>query len=237
MSASDKITAALSADSAANLTGWAAFPVESWDEDGQAVVKQIGRTDKPINKLKTAWFGGYGWCTFCTNRDDAVKEAVASRSRAAPQAALVDTTWLVARVTLTPQQVANSFKEKLISHAETYGLDAWRFYGDVPLAVVDHDSSQFLLGKLGVNFWASIAVGARTKRYEMLERSQCQNCEKHSISTWTGWCASCWNDLWERKRRGVWESNRTAGVTAAIPLQAQADLTAASPMAIDKPES
>ena len=127
MSATDKIQAALSAEGVApSLSGWAAFPVE-WADDGQAVAKQIGRIDGPINELKTAWFGDYGWVTLCGSWEDAIKEAVASKSRAAPTVATADNTWVGFRATLTPHQVTKCLKEHLLEQKETYGLDCWRF--------------------------------------------------------------------------------------------------------------
>ena len=106
--AADKIRAALTLGPA--WSGCAAFPGE-YTDDGQFVAQHIGRLGQDINEIKMVWFGDYGWITLCGSAIDAIKEAVASNSRAAPTAAMADTTWLVFRATLTPHQVTECFKE------------------------------------------------------------------------------------------------------------------------------
>ena len=232
MYAALKIQAALSAEGAApKLSGYAAFPVECAD-DGQPVAKHIGSFDSQINELKTAWFGDYGWVTLCGSWKDAIKEAVASRGRAAPTAATADTTWVVFRCSLTPHQVTKCFKEKLIEHKETYGLDCWRFYGDLQCSLVDHDWTILRIDKMGFEQWAHWAVGARTRKADKLDRGQCQKCDKHSATTWQAWCAVCWNENHEKaaakKRRVEDASSSAAGLTAADPSA----MTVAIPMEI-----
>ena len=194
MSAAPKILAALSGDSAAaSLSGWVAFPVESRYDDGSVVVKQIGMMDGPVNEVKTAWFGNYGWVTFAGGREDAVTEAIASKSRATPAVATESTLWILLRVSLTPQQVTKCFKEDLLAHANQHGLACWRFYGDIPLSLVDHDWAVMCIDKMGMHSWANIAVGARTFGNAICDRGSCQNCSETNVPTWSGWCAVCWN--------------------------------------------
>ena len=115
---------------AINLEGFPAFPAFQTEGD-------MPTYNKDIDEIKQAWFGDI---TFCKDYQDAIKEAVASVGRATPITATASTTWVVFQVTLAAHHVTNCFEEKIIEHKETYGLDCWRFYGDLPTNLVDHDS-------------------------------------------------------------------------------------------------
>ena len=179
---------------AEEMKGDCAFPILA-SENGMLEVKPIGWLDRPPNVLKVDWFGGLGHVTFCSTGMLAVEEAVASMARSAADAALKDSWWYVVEVELTARQVTGLFMEKKIGNPGKGQRGCWRIFGDVSLADVKHDSHAVRFGPLGIDQWAHMAIGPRTKLWHFMDDGQCEECSATSTPTWRGYCAACWH-LW-----------------------------------------
>ena len=63
------LTARVARPTSDRQTRWTAYPIERIDDDGQAVVMQIGSINVnaiAVSEVLQAWFGDYGHVTLCT---------------------------------------------------------------------------------------------------------------------------------------------------------------------------
>ena len=62
---------------------WTALKVNENLSETTVYIQNIGsfNGDEDLLQIKASWYGGYGWTTWVNTSEEAVKEAVASRSR------------------------------------------------------------------------------------------------------------------------------------------------------------
>ena len=190
-------------------TLWTAFKIDEdndsmRDEEhaqGRIWLQGIGPLTEKVELIQASWYGKYGWTTWAQSKEDAIEEAMASRSRGiSTTKGLQPTMWLLFSLEIDPVKAY----ELLIIHRaatpakERNDLLTWRIMGDIVLKEYKYSKHFMRINPLTHDHWADVQVG---KYYKDEGEQACAQCgERHA--TWAKYCSVCWrNHLHTEEKR------------------------------------
>jgi hypothetical protein len=189
-------------------TIWTCFKVDEdvtdFDNGTQLWLQGIGPLEEEAELIQASWYGKYGWTTWSPSKEEALREAMASKSRGITTTeGLKPTVWLL--FSLEIDQV-KAYELLIIHRAVTPAKErnevlTWRIHGDVVLKEYKYRKHLMRVDALAHDHWADVQIGTYYKDKGAQECKQCG--ETHA--TWAKYCSVCWRDhlYTEEKRKAT----------------------------------
>ena len=190
-------------------SGYAAFQFTQDQDQFHVIGDAADMTDFTVDDenipaqpehLHTSRWGQWGYSTWCSDIDDAITEAVNSKSRGwrripgNTQAQTKESWWIVFGLELGVMQIREYLSRfKLTSNVERKGVSAWRIMEDINVREIEINGGKLTKTIVKGRGQHSRAIWSRVPIIPdvMAEQGRCARCDKHNPLYWQV-CAECY---------------------------------------------
>ena len=173
--------------------------------------------DGIASDLPTSIWGDYGRTTWCYCKEDALVEAIASRSRGpiAETSKGEDTTWLYVYMDIPPSKFFALMKDGLITaQQEKHNIHVISIKANIPARLITHVDVEYNW-PMGTRTWAHIRMGT----WQLNPEAFCTQCATPG-PTWMAYCSDCWVKHWNDADEKVQASK---GMSYVKPMEQDED--------------